>query len=260
MYREKQDYQVWIMIICLAIVAYFAITSIQGCSSAPVDNKTGVPVKTIMPTPVITSVPIVASPSPIAVVYPRKGWIHEYDNYIKELVTERMLNQPNSRMIKFCDVWPKLTIEQKKQMYADLLYSIAYPESNYDNQSIYLESTMSSDELTGLPTMSEGLEQLSYQDANSYGKGCAFDWKKDYKKLKDDIEKGRKFSIYPERDTLNPFKNLLCSMTIIDLHLKISNDEFADSLSQYWYTMNRSHEEEYAQVWEKMRERKSPCH
>lgn len=250
----KNEREIWLWFFILVVIAYF-LSGVIGCNTLnKPDQSLVLPViNSPIPRPTVT-------PIAVTVSYPQKGWISDYDDYIKGMVTERMLNQPNIRMTQFCDAWPTMNVDQKKQMYADLLYSIAYPESNYNNLNIYLESTMSKDELTGLPTMSEGMEQLSYQDTKTYGSGCAFDWKKDYKNLKDDIDHGRSYSAHPERDTLNPYLNLKCAMTIIDFHLKISSKEFADSLAQYWYTMNRKHGEDYSMVWSKMRERRSVCH
>lgn len=172
MYKEKQDYQVWIMIICLAIVAYFAITSIQGCSSAPVDNKTGVPVKTIMPTPVITSVPIVASPSPIAVVYPKLSWEANHPERIswssilyREILEKFLSLDKVKDMNKYCPKYSLLTKEQRVNVWGEFFVALAYYESAWKPT----ESSVDVGEDDDTETYSDGLFQVSGADWESYG-------------------------------------------------------------------------------------------
>lgn len=216
--------------------------------------------------------PVVVEPEPVKPVplpspevpkpaYPAVGWIPAYDVLIKSLVTDTMIAQPQSKMGRFCDAWVDLNRDERKQFYADLLYAIAYPESGYANASMYIESQLGKDAVTGLPVVSEGLLQLSYQDVSQYPK-CQFDAKKDLADLRDDLvghTAGGFLSHHPGRDTLIPFKNLACGVAIIDKMLTTYPQvEFADMMGKYWSTARRS-SSAYKKVWQKLRERKSPC-
>jgi hypothetical protein len=213
------------------------------------------------PPPVVVEPIKPPPPEPSAPTYPAVGWLPAYDLLIKSLVTDNMIAQPQSKMGKFCDAWIDLNRDERKQFYADLLYAIAYPESNYANLSMYIENSLGKDAVTGLPVVSEGLLQLSYQDVRGYPK-CQFDAKKDLAALHDDLsghDRGGFLSHHPERDTLNPYKNLSCGVAIVDkLLTSYPQVEFADMLGKYWSTARRA-SPAYQKVWQKLRERRSPC-
>jgi hypothetical protein len=184
-----------------------------------------------------------------------------YDKLVMSLVSNDMLNLPASRMSTFCPAWGGMSADQKKQFFADLAFSIAAPESDYQNLSMYIEDTLGIDPLTGLPVVSEGLLQLSYQDIQGTPR-CDFNAKKDLPALKDDVRgraTGSFLSHHPERDTLNPIKNLSCGVWIMDgLYQKHPGEEFARTMSRYWSTMRRGHPE-FEQIKQQMKLKESPC-
>lgn len=206
------------------------------------------------------------SPIPVAQsnTYPVVGWYLDYDAAIKESVTNDMILQPNSTMTKFCAEWPSLSIDQRRQFYADVLYAISSPESSYDRSTLYLEDALGKDRRTGLPVISEGLLQLSYGDVDIYS-ACEFDSISDKLYIVNDWNNHNPnshtwHSIYSDQKTiLDPIKNLKCGVAIIDQLLKTSEKEFADNLGRYWSSMRRSNLT-YQKIWAAMRNRNSPCH
>jgi hypothetical protein len=245
---------------------YLLFLLLGACVSTSPKQPVPQPVEPPKEGPVVVQPPHVPEAKPVPPVpmpaYPSVGWVGAYDDLIYSLVTENMIAQPPARMNRFCDAWIDLDRNERKQFYADLLYAIAYPESGYANLSMYVED-MGKDSKTGLPVVSEGLLSLSYQDVGGYPK-CQFDWKKDLAALKDDVA-GHKVgdgftSHHPDRDTLNPYKNLACGAHIIDVMLKnYPSMEFADMMGKYWAVMKRANSTSYQKVWKKLRERKSPC-
>lgn len=211
-----------------------------------------------------------APPVPAAASYPEKGWLPEYDEFIKNNVSEEMLNAPNSRMTKFCAEWPTLTKDQRRQFYADLFYSITKPESNYKRASMYWEEGQGTDSVTGLKIKtSEGFLQLSYSDKRGYGPACDFDYDGNDKPfhLKDIAVKPSShgwLGLSPNQKNIqHPLKNLGCGIAIVDKLMRSEarkSEEFADLMGRYWATMRRSHASSYASIWKQMRERGSPCH
>lgn len=205
-------------------------------------------------------------------VYPLSGWHEDYDALIISKVTPNMLNQPASRMADFCRGWDKMSDTERKQFYADLLYAIAYPESGYKNLTVYREVKQGIDKATGLEKTSEGMLQLSYSDALYYP--CDFDAKKDLEDLKEDLASTKEKSFLsknPERDTLNPIKNISCGVAIVDKLLKrdeYKEKDFMWTLGRYWNTARKWETDKdgklvikssYKKVLMQMKARKSKC-
>lgn len=169
-------------------------------------------------------------------------------------------------MTKFCAEWPNLSVDQRRQFYADVLYSIAKPESAYSRASMYWESGQGTDEITGLQIKtSEGFLQLSYDDILGYGHACDFSYAIHDKPfhLDDIAHKPASKSwngLHPnEKYIQDGPRNLTCGVAIFDTLLKNHSGEFADVMSLYWSTMRRSGAA-YSTIWGQMRSRNSPCH
>src|SRR4029434_2881038 len=97
------------------------------------------------------------------------GWLPEYDAFIKSEVRKypKLLKIASARLSIFCPGFAK--IAARAQFYADLLWSIAGPESDRRRTQITLETNLDGvrnpiDPVTGYQVRSEGLLQLSYQD------------------------------------------------------------------------------------------------
>jgi hypothetical protein len=175
-----------------------------------------------------------------------KGWLPDYDAFIKSEVQKypELLTIPPDRLSSFCPGFAK--IRDKAQFYADLLWSIAGPESDRQRTQITLETDLDGvvnpiDPVTGYQVRSEGLLQLSYQDTLSYDapKACAFDWAADKTKAIKEYKKGKMYGD-GTRSIHDAYKNLRCGLFIVNAHLTrlYPSAKFEDALRRYWITMD----------------------
>lgn len=96
-----------------------------------------------------------------------KGWSKDYTAYIQANATPEMLNFPAP---SFCPKWTTLTASDKKDFWAAILESTAYPESGFDRFNRYIEHGIPGvDPVTGITTESDGLLQMSYGDSACRG-------------------------------------------------------------------------------------------
>lgn len=111
--------------------------------------------------------------------YPAQGWDARYDDLIKkELEDKSIMDSVPSRM-NFCPKWAGLSKDARVREFSLWLRAITVFESGIKLNSRMVETTMGTDPITGMQVASEGLFQLSYQDAKNY-EGCkGIDFKKD---------------------------------------------------------------------------------
>lgn len=186
------------------------------------------------------------APNPVATPPNKRGnWEEHLDRVIMDMVTPELLSLPISRMKKFIPQWEMMNQMERRQFFADLLFAMAKYESNHVATSMFLESDLGRDAVTGLPVVSEGLLQMSYQDAKWYPIPW-FDYKTDATEFKKDWENrgGRKSwtSSYPRRSTLIPENGVRAAMVVFIKLLtnpKYANTEFADTIGKYWSVMRR---------------------
>jgi hypothetical protein len=175
-----------------------------------------------------------------------KGWLSDYDAFIKSEVQKypNLLNIAPSRLSNFCSGFAK--IRDKAQFYADLLWSIAGPESDRRRTQITLETNLDGvvnpiDPVTGHQVRSEGLLQLSYQDTVNYNapQACPFDWKADKAKAIAEFARGAEYGD-GTRSIHDAYKNLQCAVFILNAHLSrlYPSAKFEDALRRYWITMD----------------------
>lgn len=174
---------------------------------------------------------------------PLIGWSKDYDNFLYKLADEypNLQTVKSSRVKTFCPNFDKV---DKKKFYAALLYGISKPESNYKRATMYLETSFTYlDNVTGLPVISEGLLQLSYQDSKNYS-GCKFDYEKDQKLHFEDWSKRNGKTSWTatntERTLLDPYVHLHCGLHIVDRLMnskKNPDEEMAVQLGKYWSTI-----------------------
>lgn len=190
-------------------------------------------------------IPELGKPKPIV------GWPKEYDEFIVAEVAKypALLEIPGKRMGSFAPLWDVMSKDQKKAWYAKLLYGITKYESAFNRTSLYYEDKFpKKDGVTGLPVISEGLTQLSYQDEQWY-KFCKFNYAKDKAAHLDDWKsrpagKLSWKSKHPERAILDPYVNLGCAIGIMDVAVRSDKKKalsFPDTLG-YWSTMTKHRE------------------
>ena len=181
-------------------------------------------------------------------------WNANLDSVIMDMVTPELINLPYARMKKFMPAWDVMNTAQRKRFFADLLFAMCRYESNYDRMAMYHEDTLGVDAMTGLPVISEGLLQLSYQDAKWYNI-TTFDYIKDAKLLKADwLNRGGKKSwrAQTDRTILGAENNVKAAMVIMIKLLtnpKLKNEEFADTIGRYWACMKRYKNGKYREMF-----------
>jgi hypothetical protein len=212
------------------------------------------------------SVPIIVAASPVLRRQVLKGWLPEYDAFIESEVHKYpgLLKIEASRLSNFCPGFAK--IRDKAQFYADLLWSIAGPESDRQRTQITLETNLDGvanpiDPVTGQQVRSEGLLQLSYQDTVNYdaAQACPFDWEADKVTALEEFSRGAQYGD-GTRSIHDAYKNLQCAVFILNAHLSqlYPSAKFEDALRRYWSTMDPS-ESAYKKVRANLKKRQKAC-
>lgn len=156
----------------------------------------------------------------------------EWSKFVFETV-DRLFDSSFSKctdMTVFRSDYNTLNRHQKINVWGELISAICYYESGWNPTSRMVETTMSTDPVTGNQVASEGLMQLSYQDERSYsGKlevECKFDWDRDRPLFNNNPKD-------PNITILNPFYNLEFGIGILAYQIKKYN-EIILSKNVYW--------------------------
>jgi hypothetical protein len=173
--------------------------------------------------------------TPQARINKRRGkrmWSPEWDEFIKNALPAKMLSGSVPRDVRdACPRFFELSDSEKKTFWAYFFQSIAVPESGFNYADRYREKGIPGvDPVSGKPNVSEGLLQLSYQDAKYHG--CDFDWKAD-QALKGT---GEIASIH------DPKRNLECGVKILYKQLfsiYAPRTLFTSSRFYYWSVLVR---------------------
>lgn len=130
----------------------------------------------------------------------------------------------------FCPAFYTLNRNQKENVWVAIVAAISNHESSHRLTSRSPEGGV--DRVTGDEVYSEGLLQISYQDARSYRQFCSeVSWDKD----KNLDKKSEKKTIF------NPIINLSCGMQI--LHWQVAQRQhIAVSARPYWSTISPTHQ------------------
>jgi hypothetical protein len=211
-----------------------------------------------------------ATPVQPAVVVPQSqvlhGWPPAYDAFVRTEVRKYpgLLALAPERLSSFCPGFA--AIDDKAQFYADLLWAIAGPESDWQRTDITLETELDGvvnpiDPITGRQVRSEGLLQLSYQDIDSYDAAdiCRFDWAADKAKATAEYARGAAYGD-GTRTIHDAYRNLECGLFIVDVHLLrlYPTARFEDALRRYWIVMDPEHSG-YAEVRRNLAKRQPAC-
>lgn len=184
--------------------------------------------------------------------YPTKGWDDRYNVMVRENLLKSALLDVSPDRMNFCPKWVQLNKEQRVIEFAKYLRGIAVYESAITLNSRMVETTMGIDPITGMQVASEGLFQLSYQDAKNY-EGCK---EIDYKKDKGLDGKDLKRSIF------QPEIQFKCTIYIMDRIMKKRSTEKAIGegsygLGRYWSVVRTN--KKANDIKNKMIEYKSNC-
>lgn len=106
-------------------------------------------------------------------------WNPAWDQFIVEALPPKMLSREVPRdVVEACPRFFQLSPREMTTFWAYFFQSVAVPESGLKLTKRFREWGIPGiDPVSGGPNISEGLLQLSYQDAKYHG--CDFDWKAD---------------------------------------------------------------------------------
>ncbi len=152
----------------------------------------------------------------------------------------------------YCPNFDNMSRKQKIVFWGQFMAAVSLKESSWNpttSTAEPLKDFPKPDPVTGRRVYSEGLLQLSYQDARNYKEhfDCDFDWSKD-KKL------GQKSS---QKTILSPTKNLKCGLLI--LNHKVNANEKISSRGAYWSVIRPRAQNKYSQtLWISKQTKKLP--
>lgn len=131
-------------------------------------------------------------------------WDPAWDQFVIDALPPEMLSEKVPSDVRtLCPRFFEINSEERKQFWAYVFQAMAAAESSFRLNARLLESHLGPDSVTGSTIVSEGLLQLSYQDAKMYG--CAFDWTLDQKFGLTELAKS----------VFDPRRNLECGMKIL---------------------------------------------
>lgn len=194
-----------------------------GCNQQqqPVQQAAAAPkpiaVKQAPPTPIETKRVELGGPA----------WDPGWDTLIERGLPPEMLSSKVPQDVRrFCPRFFEMSNTDKRAYWAYFFQALAGAEAGLNAKTNVLHSDTQTerDQVTGQTIRSEGLMQLTYEDAKRYG--CDFDWKADRQlPLKD-----------PRKTILNPANNLACGIKILDAQI-IGQRRPLFSRVSYWSTL-----------------------
>lgn len=133
-----------------------------------------------------------------------------------------------SDVATFCPMYDRLGTQDRINFWVQLVAAMAKYESGFNPASRMIETSMGHDPVTGAPTSSEGLMQISYSDERVYRSVlplgvCDFDYLADKKLNVKDLR----------RTILDPQKNLTCAIGILNRQVQ-RKGKIAIANGAYW--------------------------
>jgi hypothetical protein len=175
----------------------------------PPKTKTPQPEPVPQPSPQPSATP--KTDKPIKPPTKSTQWKPEWTQILDRLnIVERMTKTPKDISL-LCPRYESLSGGEKSEFWTSFFRALAQAESSFDPTCTTLEPGLGKDAVTGLQIRSEGLLQLSYQDAPYYH--CDFNWAKDKALHQQNIRN-------PEKSIFNPEKNLACGVDIFLRQIK----------------------------------------
>ena len=152
-------------------------------------------------------------------------WQPDWDLIVEKALPPELLSSLAGRDVKqFCPRFDKLSEGDKRVYWAYFFQALSGAEAGLratSNVQHTEPEVAVQDGVSHRMVRSEGLLQLTYEDANRYG--CEFDWKNDRKLAEHD----------PEKTILQPRNNLECGVKILRSQL-IEHRKPLLSKSSYW--------------------------
>lgn len=172
-----------------------------------------------------------APPTPIDVKREELGgrtWDPQWDKTIELALPPEMVSSQVPRDVRrFCPRFYTMAEDDKRAFWAYFFQALAGAEAGLKPETHvrHTEAAVAvKDDVTGRMVRSEGLLQLTYEDAKRYG--CDFDWDRDRQLKPND----------PSRTILQPKNNLECGVKILDNQI-ITQHRPLFSREGYWSTL-----------------------
>jgi hypothetical protein len=157
-----------------------------------------------------------------------KTWRPEWDTVIEKALSNDLLSSRVTRDVKaFCPRFPAMSDADKRAYWAYFFQALSGAEAGLKATSSvqHTEPEVAvKDGVSHRMVRSEGLLQLTYEDANRYG--CNFDWDNDKQLNEHD----------PAKTILQPENNLLCGVKILESQI-IERKKPLLSKTSYWSTL-----------------------
>jgi hypothetical protein len=185
---------------------------------------------------VVTTPPTVelkpAPPTPIAEEKARLGddetWNPEWDAVIERALPADLLSPKMGTNVKqFCPRFSSMSDADKRAFWAYFFQALSGAEAGLRATSNVRHTEPEVAVVDGVShrmVRSEGLLQLTYEDATRYG--CDFDWNADKRLSEHD----------PEKTILQPENNLVCGVNILENQLIVKKKALL-AKSSYWSTL-----------------------
>lgn len=155
-------------------------------------------------------------------------WNPAWDKIVEDALPESMLSRQVPRDVRrFCPRFYAMSPVDKRAFWAYFFQALAGAEAGLKPTARvrHTEPAVAvTDAVTGRDVRSQGLLQLTYEDARRYG--CNFDWKTDRRLKADD----------PAKTILQPKNNLECGVTILKRQI-IDRHKPLASATGYWSTL-----------------------
>jgi hypothetical protein len=153
----------------------------------------------------------------------KTGWDPKYGEFVRKEVPVELLETPQARIGGLCSNYSSMKEDDRRAFWAAVFESMSYAESGHVRTTRYVEKGISKpDAVTGQHNTSEGLLQLSYQDALYYQ--CSFNWAEDRNKQPKDATK----------TIFDPYRNLDCGMKIMVKQLRRQSLYDTGKKGGYW--------------------------
>jgi hypothetical protein len=211
-------------------IVFACCASIAGCSRAGPAASPQIASSQPQSRPV-EPVTKIAPPTPIQVQRVETGgptWNHDWDRTVERALPREMLSAKVPQDVRlFCPRFYQMGETDKRAFWAYFFQALAGAEAGLDPKTNvrHTEPEVAvPDAVTGQLVHSEGLLQLTYEDAPRYG--CHFDWRVDHNLS----------ARNPAKTILNPDNNLLCGVKILANQIIVRHKPLFSS-SSYWSTL-----------------------
>ncbi len=155
----------------------------------------------------------------------------KWSNYLFNLIDQQefeILDRATDATT-FCPKYESLSRLQKINFWGALISGMTRFESNYRPTTRMVEYGLGNDVVTGRPTASEGLLQLSYSDSR-YRSFCKMNWNVDRYKTDTD----------PTKTIFDPYVNLECGLKILSDQI-LDQAKIAVTSGAYWSVLKVGH-------------------